>query len=106
MRSMSSSSSVGQSLRIWSCRYYRSYANFFAEAVLENGIGPTIETYLFAPEANWEVKKAHKDQPKMFNRLFSGLLHPFIHVAHATEFETPGMIAEGTHHARRTVTRL
>ena len=35
-------------------------------------------------------------QPEMLNRLFSGLIHPFIHLAYGLEFGILGQIAQGS----------
>ncbi|TDL18674.1 hypothetical protein BD410DRAFT_793062 [Rickenella mellea] len=75
--------------------YYRAYMKFFADETLANGIAATLETFIFAYEANYGSSKDPKNQPEMVNRLLSGLLHPFIHSGHAAEFEAPGMLAEG-----------
>ena len=69
---------------------------FFTKSVLEIGNVATLEKYVFASEANWvDSIKEVKKQPQMLNRLFSGLLHPFIHAGYALEFNAPGLMAEG-----------
>lgn len=76
--------------------YYRAYFKFFSVEVLANGMDATLQKYVFAPSANW-VDSIHDSskQPQMLNRLLSGVLHPFIHLGYAFEFDTPGMFAEG-----------
>jgi hypothetical protein len=53
-------------------------------------MGNTLETYVFSPKAN-------EGEAAMFPRLFSGLLHPLIHLGHGPEFGLPGLAAEGKH---------
>ena len=67
---------------------------FFSEEVEQRGIGPTLESYIFATDANIS-NKAGTQHPQMLNRFFSSLLHGLIHVGHGCEFESPGMCAEG-----------
>ena len=47
-----------------------------------------MEKYVFAPENNGEGVS-------MFCRFQAGLLHPLIHTGYGTEFNVPGMVAEG-----------
>lgn len=47
-----------------------------------------LEQYFFSPEANTSSRR-------MLNRIFTGVLHPFIHVGYGCEFGLPGMVAEG-----------
>lgn len=54
-----------------------------------------MENYAFAVDANWIGGLEHSKQPRMLNRLFSGVIHPFIHGGHAFEFNSPGILAEG-----------
>jgi len=74
-------------------KYYRAYLKFFAYIVLQKGFSETLETFIFAN--NLEQNNEQKEQPRMVNRLLSGLLHPLIHIGYALEFESPGMLAEG-----------
>lgn len=53
-------------------------------------MGNVLETYVFSPEAN-------EGEIAMLPRLFSGLLHPLIHLGHGPEFALPGLAAEGKH---------
>ena len=79
-----------------SSRYYRAYLTFFSNYVLEHGISASLENFVFSDLANWDDNiEDGKQQPQMFNRLVSGLIHPLIHVGHACEFNSPGMLAEG-----------
>ena len=70
---------------------------FFTKEVLKKGIKATMEEYLFALEVNWIEGKPDAEQPKVFDRFLSGLLHPMIHVGYACEFDAPGMLAEGSY---------
>jgi hypothetical protein len=69
-------------------RYYSGYLQFFQNQVLQNGMGNVLETYVFSPEAN-------EGEAAKLPRLFSGLLHPLIHLGHGPEFALPGLAAEG-----------
>lgn len=77
-------------------RYFRAYAAFFTKAHTKHGLDGVLEKYIFSTHANWvEHVKENKDQPQMVNRLFSGVLHPLIHVGYGIEFNSPGMVVEG-----------
>ena len=75
-------------------RYYQAYLEFFTAEVKVKSYGTILEEYIFSPGANF-VKGAGK-QPEMLTRFFDSLLHPFIHVGLAIEFDLPGIFAEGT----------
>jgi len=64
---------------------------FFAGHVKNQGIGPTIEEFVFARKANF----GSSGQPEMLNRFFAGALHPAIHTGYSAEFSLPGMLVEG-----------
>lgn len=55
----------GTNLKLTYIRYYASYLDFFTKQVAENGVGNTIETYVFSPEANG-------NEGKMAMRLVGG----------------------------------
>ena len=77
-------------------RFFQAYMVFFSEEVEQRGIGPILESYIFATDANWHTpNKAGSQHPQMLNRFFSSLLHGLIHVGHGCEFDSPGMCAEG-----------
>ncbi|KAG8701175.1 hypothetical protein FRC08_004242, partial [Ceratobasidium sp. 394] len=69
--------------------YYNSYMGFFNDEIQKHGLAPTVENLVFSHEANWAA-----DEPRMLDRLLSGLLHPMIHFGHAAEFGVPGMAVE------------
>lgn len=98
--------------------YFKQYRNFFAEQVEKGSPGSSLDTFVFSSDANSNSGNTNvriissssmesiikgfssKDQPQMINRLFSGVLHPFlgnINVGLATEFDMQGMLVEGTH---------
>jgi hypothetical protein len=78
-------------------RYFNAYMQFFVQHVKEQGIGPTIEEFVFAQNANLGPypDKAGERQPQMLNRFFAGVLHPAIHTGYSAEFSLPGMLVEG-----------
>ena len=65
---------------------------FFSHETLDLGLPGVLEKYIFSREFNIDGE----EPPRMLDRFFSGLLHPFIHTAHGYEFCLPGVIAEGT----------
>jgi len=67
---------------------------FFAQHVKEQGIGSTIEEFVFARKANLGPSAGER-QPEMLNRFFAGALHPTIHTGYSAEFSLPGMLVEG-----------
>ncbi|KAG8742800.1 hypothetical protein FRC10_000910 [Ceratobasidium sp. 414] len=73
--------------------YYNSYMGFWNDEIQKHGLAPTFERFIFSHEANWAA-----DEPRMLDRLLSGLLHPMIHFGHAAEFGVPGMAIEGIVH--------
>lgn len=70
--------------------WYPAYLQFFQAQILENGVSNTVEKYIFSADANYG-----EQNPRMFSRLLSGLLHPLIHMGHGPEFGLPGLAAEG-----------
>lgn len=68
--------------------HYSGYLAFFTTSIIKDGIPKTMEKYVFAPENNGEGVS-------MFSRFQAGLLHPLIHTGYGTEFNVPGMVAEG-----------
>ncbi|KZV81188.1 hypothetical protein EXIGLDRAFT_628822, partial [Exidia glandulosa HHB12029] len=75
--------------------YYNSYLDFFSNEVLTKGVAPTLETYVFASDANWGSETDPNKAPQMLDRFMGGLVHPIIHFGHGAEFNIPGMAAEG-----------
>ncbi|KDN46735.1 hypothetical protein RSAG8_04115, partial [Rhizoctonia solani AG-8 WAC10335] len=73
--------------------FYNAYMNLFAAEVKKYGVGATLEKYVFSHEANWGP-----GEPRMLDRFLSGLVHPMIHLGHATEFGVDGMAVEGLAH--------
>lgn len=47
-------------------RYYSSYLTFFSEEIVANGVGPTLEKYIFNPSAN-------ANGSEMLSRLVGGV---------------------------------
>jgi hypothetical protein len=76
-------------------RYWSAYLEFFSRETLDLGLPGVLEKYIFSREFNIGGKDG-EESPRMLDRFFSGLLHPFIHTAHGYEFGLPGIIAEGT----------
>jgi hypothetical protein len=83
-------------------RYFGAYMLFFVQHVKDQGIGPTIEKFVFARKANLgpqlSPNEAEENQPQMLNRFFAGVLHPVIHTGYSAEFSLPGMLVEGISH--------
>ncbi|PPR00213.1 hypothetical protein CVT24_004952 [Panaeolus cyanescens] len=81
-------------------RFYEAYLEFFTHYVHEKGVPSALEEFIFSRKANIgtstgaNVLPVHK-QPQMLSRLFTGVLHPMIHVGYGAEFHLPGMIVEG-----------
>ncbi|CAD6892853.1 unnamed protein product [Tilletia laevis] len=67
---------------------YWAYLAFFEDEIAQNGVGETLERFLFSDDAL--SAPAH-----MLVRLFDGALHPFIHVGYGVEFGFDGIVAEG-----------
>lgn len=78
-------------------RYFRAYVAFFTKVLKKIGLNALFNEYVFSSGANWiDGIKDGKKQPQMVNRLLSGVLHPFIHVGYGIEFDSPGMMVEGS----------
>ena len=76
-------------------RYWSAYLEFFSRETLDLGLPGVLEKYIFSREFNIHGEKS----PRMLDRFFSGLLHPFIHTAHGYEFGLPGIVAEGMYYS-------
>lgn len=77
--------------------YYQAYLEFFSDKLITNGVEKTLEDYLYSKGANFNdrAEAAGSQQPEMFGRFMSGLLHPLIHTGYGLEFGLPGVLAEG-----------
>ncbi|KAJ7214862.1 hypothetical protein GGX14DRAFT_609552, partial [Mycena pura] len=67
---------------------YGSYLAFFADEISKNGVQKTCIKYVMAPEANG-------NGARMFSRLLSGALHPFLQVGFGLEFGQDYMVSQG-----------
>ncbi|KAJ5659304.1 hypothetical protein N7507_005755 [Penicillium longicatenatum] len=65
--------------------YYHSYLAFFEREIEAKGYINVMQEYLFAEDERAE---------DMLCRLFAGLLHPWIHLGFALEFQQPSLMAE------------
>ncbi|KAI0300669.1 hypothetical protein B0F90DRAFT_1668214 [Multifurca ochricompacta] len=84
-------------------RFYAAYVAYFSRYVMDHSPLEAFQHFFFSPAYNVRQpcnpcgatgQKKAKD-PAMLSRLFSGLLHPFIHAAYGIEFGLPGQLAEG-----------
>ncbi|BDD58748.1 hypothetical protein MAP00_004003 [Monascus purpureus] len=64
---------------------YAEFMTFFEKEIQEKGVSKVVKDYLFAGDDRAEA---------LFRRLYSGLLHPFIHLGFAIEFNQPAILAE------------
>jgi hypothetical protein len=62
--------------------YWSDYDNFFQNLLKESKVIDVLNEYLFHNQA-------------MYNRVFSGVIHPFIHIGYGLEYDIPTLIAEG-----------
>ncbi|KAH9170229.1 hypothetical protein EDB89DRAFT_2072216 [Lactarius sanguifluus] len=89
-------------------RYYSAYLAYFSEYLRDHTPNEAFERFILSPSFNFnpdlaaatvqDVQSAGKEgkkHPQMLNRLFAGLVHPFIHLAYGFEFGIPGQVAEG-----------
>ncbi|TRM68879.1 hypothetical protein BD626DRAFT_624338 [Schizophyllum amplum] len=67
---------------------YPAYLKFFNDQIAEHGSQPTIERYIFSPEANG-------NGTIMLARLVSGVLHPWIQLGFGVEFQQEYLVAMG-----------
>ena len=92
----------------WDFRCYSAYLAYFSEYLRDHTPNEAFERFILSPLYNFhsdlpaatvqDVKTAGKEgkkHPEMLNRLFGGLVHPFIHLAYGFEFGIPGQVAEG-----------
>lgn len=77
--------------------YYQAYLEFFSNQLVTEGVDKTLKRYLYSKDANFNGRPEAdgSQQPEMFSRFMSGLVHSLIHVGHGLEFGLPGIIAEG-----------
>lgn len=66
-------------------QYYVNFLHVFANYMEGNGLKKTLAHYLFD---GTDIAKA------LFDRLFSGLLHPLIHLGFGLEFDQPAIVVE------------
>ncbi|KAH6905273.1 hypothetical protein BKA70DRAFT_1226037 [Coprinopsis sp. MPI-PUGE-AT-0042] len=79
-------------------KYYSGYVEFFSTYIENNGLGQTLEEWVFSTRANVGRESANlpeDKQPRMLSRFIAGALHPIIHMGYGAEFGLPGMLAEG-----------
>lgn len=78
-------------------KYYQAYLEFFSDHLVAEGVDKTLEDYIYSKRANFN-DRAEVDgsqQPEMFARFMSGLMHPLIHMGYGLEFGLLGILAEG-----------
>jgi hypothetical protein len=66
-------------------KYYRNFLVFFKEEINQKGWQEVLNEYIF---------KGDERADDMLVRMFSGILHPIIHLGFGVEFEQPAIIAE------------
>ncbi|KAE8553234.1 hypothetical protein EYB25_004616 [Talaromyces marneffei] len=66
--------------------HYSNFLAFFQQEISTKGVEETLREHVFAEDE-------HADQ--LLGRLFSGLIHPIIHLGFGIEFNQPAIIAEG-----------
>ena len=84
-------------------RYYDAYLAFFIDYLQSHSPAEALERFIFSPTYNFRSDltaangrdSKERVQPEMLNRLLSGLVHPFIHLAHGLEFGILGQVAQG-----------
>jgi len=62
--------------------YWSDYDHFFQNLLKESKVTDVLNEYLFRNQA-------------MFDRVFSGVVHPLIHIGYGLEYDIPTLIAEG-----------
>lgn len=67
-------------------KYYHDFLTFFKDEIDKKGWEAVLNEYLF---------KGDERADDMLVRLFSGFLHPIIHLGFGIEFQQPAIIAEG-----------
>ncbi|RAL09166.1 questin oxidase family protein [Aspergillus homomorphus CBS 101889] len=68
-------------------KHYSNFLRFFQKRIERDGVEGVLKEFLFKGGED-EVARA------MLGRLFGGLVHPFIHLGFAIEFEQPAIVAE------------
>ncbi|RAO71615.1 uncharacterized protein BHQ10_007627 [Talaromyces amestolkiae] len=66
--------------------HYSNFLAFFQQEISTKGVEETLREHVFAEDE-------HADE--LLGRLFSGLIHPIIHLGFGIEFNQPAIIAEG-----------
>ncbi|EED17960.1 HypA-like protein, putative [Talaromyces stipitatus ATCC 10500] len=66
--------------------HYSNFLAFFQQEISTKGVAETLQEHIFAEDE-------HADD--LLGRLFSGLIHPIIHLGFGIEFNQPAIIAEG-----------
>ena len=64
---------------------YSDYLKFFTLEIQSKGYKAVVSQYVFAEDERADI---------MFNRLFAGYYHPFIHLGFGLEFKQPAIVAE------------
>ncbi|KAI0285700.1 hypothetical protein BC826DRAFT_1050740 [Russula brevipes] len=72
--------------------FYAAYVAYFSRYLMDHS--PWRHSNASSSPHSSTTGKSAK-RPAMLSRLFSGLLHPFIHAAYGIEFGIPGQLAEG-----------
>jgi hypothetical protein len=88
---------------IRSRRFYAAYVAYFSRYLVDHTPLETFQRFVLSAAYNVPRNQRHDSsttgksakRPAMLSRLFSGLLHPFIHAAYGIEFGIPGQLAEG-----------
>lgn len=75
--------------------------DFFSRQIESKGLSGTVEQWIFSTNVN--TTEGVYGSAKMFSGLFSGLLHPLIHVGYGLEFDLPGMVIEGDFSIQKTL---
>ncbi|OAL34597.1 hypothetical protein AYO20_06227 [Fonsecaea nubica] len=67
------------------CEHYRDYVVFFKKEISKRGVEAVVNEYVFRGDARAD---------DMLARMFSGFLHPIIHLGYGLEFNQPMIVAE------------
>ena len=76
-------------------RYFAAYVAFFLKSIETNGVGATLDEYIFSKKYNFVEGLGVSSQPAMLVRFLAGVIHPLIHTGYGAEFGIPGIVAEG-----------
>jgi len=71
------------------------------KSIETNGVGATLDEYIFSKKYNFVEGLGVSSQPAMLVRFLAGVIHPLIHTGYGAEFGIPGIVAEGERYDNR-----